>query len=132
MTVNEFVIKNGGVYSIEVVEYCQTCVDNIVNDKEFKINFQKYDVSVEEFLNLLLKKSQENLEIKGVETLDKKQFDRVFQNVVFYNEMAHFIVDDTGHVRCVSIDKFGNLEYSFDEYAIQFFKDKYNINLSNL
>jgi len=131
MKVKNFIGKNGGKYNDKVIEYCQICVNTVLTDPSFKTNFQKYDVSVEEFLNLLLRKSQENLEVKGSEALDKKQFDKVFQNVVFYNEMSHFILDDTEHIKCASIDKFGNIEYKFDKYAIQFFKDKYKIDLSN-
>lgn len=130
MTVRDFIKKHGGKYTDQVIEYCQTCVDRIKKDKGFINNFNKYDVSISEFLNLLLKKSQENLEVKGNEALNKKDFDKVFQNVVFYNEMAHFIADETEHVGFASIDRFGSLEYKFDEYAIRFFKEKYKIDLS--
>jgi len=130
MEVRDFVERNGGEYHEQVIEYCQICINTIKNDKGFENNFRKYDVTISEFLNLLLKKSQENLNKKNNEALDKKEFDKVFQNVVFYNEMTHFIADEEEHIKFASIDKIGHVEYHFDPYAIKFFKEKYKVDLS--
>ena len=130
MVVKDFVKEYGGEYSENVIEYCQICINTIKKDPSFQINFKKYDVSLKEFLNLLLKKSQENLEEKGNEALNKNQFDKVFQNVVFYNEITHFIADDAEHIKFASLDKFGKIQYQFDNYAINFFKKKYKVDLS--
>lgn len=130
ISVIEFIKKNGGKYPDEVIEYCQKCMNIVDKDKGFKNNFNKYNVSKLEFLNLLLKKSNTKLQRDGTEALDKAEFDRVFQNVLIYNEVTNLIMDGKEHVKMKDINIDGTLDYIFDDYAIEFFKTKYNVDFS--
>jgi len=130
MTVRDFIKINGGKYDDQVIEYCQTCIENIQSNTTFKNNFKKYNVSLNEFLNLLLQKTQKKLNQLGSEKLDRTEFDQVFKNVIFYNEMINLINDD--HINLSSINIDGKIEYLFDEYSIKLFKEKYNINLRKI
>lgn len=125
--INNFFKKYGQYFDYPAINYSKQVVQRIKSSPILDKFFEENDISASVLLNEITPYSNYKYKQFGQESLDIKEVQSILNVILFSNELEKMMEDE--HVKFSSIGKFGEIYYVADEYASEYFEEKYGIEI---
>lgn len=125
--INEFFIKYGEYYDLKTINYTKQVVHKIKTSPVLQNFLSENKISASLLLNEISPYSQFKLKQHGDEKLDMREIQSILNIILFSNELEKLILED--HVVFSSIGKMGEIYYRADQYATNYFNEKFGLNI---
>jgi hypothetical protein len=126
--INSFFNKYGESFDLQTINYTKQVVHKIKTSTTLKNFLTENDISASMLLNEITPYSQFKLRQYGDEKLDMKEIQGILNVILFSNEIENLMMNGD-HVKFSSIGEAGELYYVADYYAVEYFNNKYGIEL---
>jgi hypothetical protein len=127
---HHFLVGNSEKFDTQTIEYTRTLVERIENDKGVIYEFlQENEICFNRFLEETLTLAEIRLKKSGIAELTGVEFEEVLDLLALEVDLDKMIT--TGHIDSYTIDE-NDEEYRMyipDQIAVDFFKDKYDVDL---
>ena len=127
---HHFLVGNSEKFDTQTIEYTRTLVERIENDKGVIYEFlQENEICFNRFLEETLTLAEIRLKNSGIAELTGLEFQEVLDLLTLEVDLDKMIT--TGHIDSYTIEESGD-EYRVyipDQTAVDFFKDKYDVDL---
>lgn len=124
---DDFFNENGEFYNFKTISYAKQLVYNIKTSEILTNFFTENKISASMLLNEIVPYSDYKFNSSGNEKLDMRELQCILNIIMFSNELETLIMED--HVTISSIGLSGELFYIADEYASEYFYDKYGLEI---
>lgn len=125
--INGFFSKYGDQFDLKTINYTKQLVHRIKTSDVLKNFLSKNKISASMLLNEIVSYSDFKLVKYGNEKLDLSEIQSVLNIILFSNELEELIMKD--HVEISSIGQTGELFYTPDQFTVDYFMGKYEIEL---
>jgi hypothetical protein len=125
--INDFFNRWGEHFDLKTINYTKQIVHKIKSSPVLESFLRENNITSYLLLNEITPYSQYKLIQNGDERLDMKEIQSILNIILFSNEMEKMILED--HVHFSSIGPVGELYYLADEYATEYFNNKYGIEI---
>jgi hypothetical protein len=125
--INGFFKEYGNMFDLQTINYTKQVVHKIKTSPVLKTFLTENKITVSVLLNEITPYSQFKLRQYGDEKLDMKEIQSILNIILFSNELENLMMED--HVEFSSIGLSGEIYYLADEYAADYFNDKYGIEI---
>lgn len=125
--INDFFNRWGEHFDIKAINYTKQIVHKIKTSPVLENFLNENKISASMLLNEITPFSQFKFLQYGDERLDMKEIQSILNIILFSNEMEKMILED--HVHFSSVGPVGELYYLADQYATDYFNNKYDIGL---
>lgn len=125
--INDFFRKYGELFDLKTINYAKQVVYKIKTSDVLKKLFTDNDIGSQVLLNEMTPYSQFKLKNYGDEKLNLAEIQAILNIILFSHELEIMIQDD--HIRFSSIGDNGEVYYVADEYASDYFNDKFNLDI---
>lgn len=123
-----YLVDNSDKYDYETIEYTKSLVQRIEGEKGIIYDFfVENNISFDRFLEETMTLAEYRLKKFGKADLTKHDFEEVLDFLVIEIDISHMI--DSGHMDYIERED-DTLAYIPDQFASDFFKEKYDIDLS--
>jgi len=128
-SLEKFFYKYKNVFDSNVISYVRDFIDVIDENQDINRFFQTNNIPIIYFANEMCSVSQLKMVVFEDFKLTQEEINQVVQNVLFSNIICQLIEEE--HVEISAVSKYGTLEYTLDDYAVEYFK-KIGLDLSNI
>lgn len=125
--INEFFHKYGDLFDLQTINYTKQVVHNIKTSKTLENFLTENQIGAQLLLNEMTPYCQFKFTQYGDEKLDMVEIQAILNIILFSNELEKMILDD--HVSITSLGEIGDLFYTADEYAADYFNQKFDIDM---
>ena len=125
--INDFFLNYGDLFDLKTINYTKQVVHRIKTSPTLQNFFSENDISASVLLNEMTPYSQFKLKRYGDEKLDMKELQSILNIILFSNELENLILED--HIKFSSIGPMGEIYYRADKHAVDYFNEKYTIEL---
>jgi formylmethanofuran dehydrogenase subunit E-like metal-binding protein len=125
--INDFFIRYGEQFDLKTINYTKQVVHKIKTSPVLKTFLSENKITASLLLNEITPYSQFKLKQYGDEKLDMREIQSVLNIILFSNELEYLMIED--HVVFSSIGPLGEIFYRADEYASDYFNEKYGLDI---
>ena len=125
--INDFFQKYGDFFDLKTINYTKQVVYKIKTSDILEGFLMENDISSQVLLNEMTPYSQFKLKNYGDEKLNLDEIQAILNIILFSHELEKMILDD--HIRFSSIGEIGEVYYIADEYAADYFNDKFGLGI---
>lgn len=125
--IDDFFNEYGEYFDKICVNYTRQLVHKIKTSDSLKNFLSENDISASVLLNELTPYSNYKLSQYGNEKLNMQEIQNVLNIIIFSNEIEKLILED--HIYISSIGQFGELFYIPDKFTVNYFLERYNMEL---
>jgi len=125
--INRFFTECGYQFDFQTISYSKQIVRKIKTSPTLNNFFTENKITASMLLNEIVPYSQYKFKQCGDEKLDMKEIQSVLNIILFSNELEKLLIED--HVYFSSIGEAGEIYYLADDYATEYFNDKYGIEI---
>lgn len=127
---DKYLIDSGAYnYHNDVIAYTKETYYKMKNfEREKYLNFfNNNNITLTDFLNVFMSRSQSNFDKKGTEILEPNEINKVFSDLLVYSEFLKFLMEDKMGINAITSD--GSLIYDIGLEVRDYFKYRYNVDL---
>lgn len=125
--IDDFFFKHGDMFDLETINYTKNIVFKIKSSPTLKNYLSENKIGAQLLLNELTPYCQFKYKEYGDASIGMDEIQSILNIIVFSNELEKMIMND--HIRISSLDPIGDLYYIADEFAANYFNDRFNINM---
>jgi hypothetical protein len=125
--INDFFQNYGEYFDLQAINYSKEVVYRIKTSGVLKNFLKENKISASVLLNEIAPYSHYKYRQFGDEKLDMKEIQSILNIILFSNEIEKMMLED--HIFFSSIGPLGEIYYKPDEYAAEYFNDKYSIDM---
>jgi len=125
--IDDFFIKYGEQFNLSTINYTKQLVHKIKTSDILTKFLNKNKITASVLLNEIVPYSDFKLERYGNEKLNMLEIQSILNIILFSNELENLIMKD--HIKISSIGPSGELFYTPDGFSVDYFIEKYGIEL---